>query len=237
MLLFTVLQTLTGQTPAWGIITGVHPVKLLRQKSEEVGLLSAEAFFRDKWLVSDGKIALMRRVLQVQEPYVALSNPIVAAFIYGAVLPQPVFLLFVYFSGCGGREKTHRAVCDAAIAGNRGNRRHCPAGGLAGAVGIYRRRHPTTFSASQLTAVIEKVRERFDLSHCVEFTVEAGRPDTVTKEKLQALLSGGVTRISINPQSMHNDVLRPSAAGIRWKTRYGRFPWRGTWALTISTWI
>ena len=68
VLLFTVLQTLTGQTPAWGIITGVHPVKLLRQKSEEVGLLSAEAFFRDKWLVSDEKIALMRRVLKVCGP-------------------------------------------------------------------------------------------------------------------------------------------------------------------------
>ena len=56
--------------------------------------------------------------------------------------------------------------------------------------------------------MLQAVRQSFDLSACREITVEAGRPDTVTPEKLQALLEQGVTRISINPQSMHDDVLR-----------------------------
>ena len=209
VLLFTVLQTLTGQTPAWGIITGVHPVKLLRQKSEEVGLLSAEAFFRDKWLVSDEKIALMRRVLKVQEPYVALNQPN-SCSLYLSVPFCPSRCSYCSFisQAVEGAKKLIEPYVTLLL------REIEETAAIARQVGLQVQSvyigggTPTTFSASQLTAVIEKVRERFDLSHCVEFTVEAGRPDTVTKEKLQALLSGGVTRISINPQSMHNDVLR-----------------------------
>lgn len=209
VLLFTVLQTLTGQTPAWGIITGVHPVKLLRQKSEEVGLLSAEAFFRDKWLVSDEKIALMRRVLKVQEPYVALNQPN-SCSLYLSVPFCPSRCSYCSFisQAVEGAKKLIEPYVTLLL------REIEETAAIARQVGLQVQSvyigggTPTTFSASQLTAVIEKVREQFDLSHCVEFTVEAGRPDTVTKEKLQALLSGGVTRISINPQSMHNDVLR-----------------------------
>ena len=209
VLLFTVLQALTGQTPAWGIITGVHPVKLLRQKSEEVGLLAAEEFFRDKWLVSDEKIALMRRVLQIQEPYVALNQPN-SCSLYLSVPFCPSRCSYCSFisQAVEGAKKLVEPYVTLLL------REIEETAAIARQVGLQIQSvymgggTPTTFSASQLTAVIEKVREQFDLSHCVEFTVEAGRPDTVTKEKLQALLNGGVTRISINPQSMHDDVLR-----------------------------
>lgn len=66
---------------------------------------------------------------------------------------------------------------------------------------------PTTFSAEQLAMLIRTVRASFDLSKCAEFTVEAGRPDTIDRAKLEALLSGGVTRISINPQTLQDNVL------------------------------
>jgi oxygen-independent coproporphyrinogen-3 oxidase len=56
--------------------------------------------------------------------------------------------------------------------------------------------------------VIAAIRGNFDLSDCREFTVEAGRPDTVTIEKLAAMRVGGVTRISINPQTLNDEVLR-----------------------------
>ena len=53
----------------------------------------------------------------------------------------------------------------------------------------------------------ETIRNQFDFSHCREFTVEAGRPDTITLEKLRAMKQYGVDRISINPQTLNNQVL------------------------------
>jgi len=67
---------------------------------------------------------------------------------------------------------------------------------------------PTTLSASQLTRLLEKIRQTVDLSHCLEFTVEGGRPDTLTPEKFKAIRQGGADRISINPQTMQDGVLR-----------------------------
>lgn len=67
---------------------------------------------------------------------------------------------------------------------------------------------PTTLTAEQLAALMKKLRESFDLSGCAEFTVEAGRPDTITAEKLTALLQNGANRLSVNPQSMSDAVLR-----------------------------
>lgn len=67
---------------------------------------------------------------------------------------------------------------------------------------------PTTLTGQQLTAVMDAVSANFDLSHLREYTVEAGRPDTITEDRLEALLRGGVTRISINPQTMNDAVLQ-----------------------------
>ncbi len=67
---------------------------------------------------------------------------------------------------------------------------------------------PTTLSAMDLKDIITKSYECFDLSHLVEFTVEAGRPDTIDREKLETLKKCGVTRISINPQTMNDKILK-----------------------------
>lgn len=67
---------------------------------------------------------------------------------------------------------------------------------------------PTTLSPSQLNRLMEKIKKSFDLSHCLEFTVEAGRPDSITREKLQVLREQGISRISINPQTMKEETLK-----------------------------
>ena len=67
---------------------------------------------------------------------------------------------------------------------------------------------PTSLSAAQLTRLMEKIRESIDLSRCLEFTVEGGRPDTLTLEKFTAIRQGGADRMSINPQTMSDGVLR-----------------------------
>ena len=68
---------------------------------------------------------------------------------------------------------------------------------------------PTTLSAEQLKILLSEIEADFDMSNCAEFTVEAGRPDTVTKEKLMTLKQHAVTRISINPQTFNDSVLDP----------------------------
>ncbi len=67
---------------------------------------------------------------------------------------------------------------------------------------------PTTLSAEQLRILINSLYTNFDLSYIKEFTVEAGRPDTVSYEKMSVLKNSGVTRISINPQSMNEQILK-----------------------------
>ena len=66
---------------------------------------------------------------------------------------------------------------------------------------------PTTLSAPELDRLLADTKACFDLSACREFTVEAGRPDTVTEEKLAVLVSHGVNRVSVNPQTMSDAVL------------------------------
>ena len=66
---------------------------------------------------------------------------------------------------------------------------------------------PTTLAPHQLDRLIKKIKSSFDLSHLLEFTVEAGRPDSITREKLEVLRSHGISRISINPQTMKQETL------------------------------
>ncbi len=69
---------------------------------------------------------------------------------------------------------------------------------------------PTTLSAAQMARLMDCIRESFDLSGCLEWTVEGGRPDTLDLEKLQTIRRCGADRMSINPQTMEDSVLRAS---------------------------
>ena len=69
---------------------------------------------------------------------------------------------------------------------------------------------PTTLSEAQMETLLDAISDAFDLSRCIEFTVEGGRPDTLDVEKLLAISSQGVDRISINPQTMNDTVLKAS---------------------------
>ena len=70
---------------------------------------------------------------------------------------------------------------------------------------------PTTLSPAQMDTLLCAIRESFDLSRLIEFTVEGGRPDTLNEEKLHRICQGGADRMSINPQTMIDSVLRASA--------------------------
>ena len=67
---------------------------------------------------------------------------------------------------------------------------------------------PTTLSSGQMADLLDKIRDSFDLSRCLEFTVEGGRPDTLDAEKLRTIHQHGADRMSINPQTMESHVLK-----------------------------
>lgn len=208
-LVFRLFCELTGSSPYWGLLTGIHPVKLLRESIEREGEEEALDIFKNRFFVQDKKLRLARETLGVQQPYLAdigindyslyVSIPFcpsrcsycsfVSQDIKGAgKLMEPYFELLL-------KELTETA----RIADSLGLRlRSVYVGGGT----------PTTLSAKQLHTLCGHVHRSFDMACCDEFTVEAGRPDTIDAEKLSALKQGGVTRISINPQSMNEVVLR-----------------------------
>lgn len=209
VVLFRVLQAATGVTPAWGILTGIHPVKLFRQLCAEQGETEARRWFREELLVSDEKIETARRTMQGELPVLRetddrsfslyLSIPFCptrcsyCSFVSQTVersarlIPEYVDLL------C--REIAYTAEIAQALS------LRLESVYIGGGT-------PTTLSAGQISQIMDTIRGAFDLSTCREFTVEAGRPDTITEEKLQAILSHGAERVSINPQTMNETVLQ-----------------------------
>ncbi len=208
-LLFSALRDHTGKLPRWGMLTGIHPIKLLRQLTERYGAAEANRLFREKYFVSEEKASLAARTLQAQTPVTAdVGENDYSLYISVPFCPtRCAYCSFVSQSV----EKTKKQIpqyhalllqeikATAQCAKSLGLRlRAVYVGGGT----------PTTFSAEQLRTMIQTVRDAFDLSACTEFTVEAGRPDTIDREKLLALLEGGITRISINPQTLQDNVLR-----------------------------
>ena len=208
-LLYRALSELTGYTPAWGMLTGIHPVKLLRQYAEELGEEAGAEKFRSHCHVSREKTDLALATLRGQQAavedlgendfalYVSIpfcpTRCAYCSFVsqdmeHARKLMDPYFQLLLEEIG-----KTGQVAKDLGL-----SLRSVYIGGGT----------PTTLTARQLFTLCGKIRETLDFSRCGEFTVEAGRPDTITKEKLQALLDQGISRISINPQTLSDQVLR-----------------------------
>ncbi len=207
-LLYRLFTELFGFTQAWGIITGVRPVKLLRRLTLECGEEEARRQFRERFLVSEPKTALCARTLREEDAILALSRP-------------DSFSLYVSIPFCPTRcaycsfvshtvERAAKLIPDYV---EKLAEELAETGRLARSLGLrletvyFGGGTPTTLSAGQLRVLFGAVEKHFDLSALREYTVEAGRPDTVTEEKLRAIRAAGATRISINPQTLRDSVL------------------------------
>ncbi len=216
-LLYTLFCELFSTTQPWGMLTGVRPVKLLRRLTAAVGIEAAKAYFRDTLLVSEQKIALAASTLHAENAVLALSAP-ASCSVYIAIPFCPSRCSYCSFVS----QTTERSqylipayvdlLCrEVALTGDIIKRLGLRLDSIYIGGGT-----PTTLSAAQLTQLLDAVNRAFDLSNVKEFTVEAGRPDTVTRDKLEAILNGGATRLSINPQTLHDEVL--AAIGRRHTT-------------------
>ena len=207
-LLFSTLRAHTGKIPRWGMLTGIHPIKLLRQLTERHGEAEANRLFREKYFVSEEKAALAARTLKAQTP-VTMDVRENDYSLYISVPFCPTRCAYCSFVS-QSVEKTKKQIPEyhaLLLREIEATAETAKALGLTLRAVYVGGGTPTTFSAEQLLSLIQTVRASFDLSQCTEFTVEAGRPDTIDRAKLEALLSGGVTRISINPQTLQDNVL------------------------------
>ena len=209
VLLYRLFVALCQYTPQWGILIGVRPIKLLRKLSEDMGEEAAVAYFLEELHVSKEKVALSRQTMANEKKILALSRP-ESYSLYVSIPFCPTRCAYCSFVA-SSVEKTKALIpgyvellCEElAYTAQVANDLHLRLESVYFGGGT-----PTTLSAEQLEKLLSTIRTHFDLTTCRELTVEAGRPDTITAEKLTALREGGVTRISINPQTMNDQVLR-----------------------------
>lgn len=206
---FEAARTITGITPAWGALTGIRPAKLAAGLLEE-GKTEAEtdAILRDTYFVSDSRRALClpcakagleaKRSLQSDEISLYAGIPFCptrcayCSFVSNSV-EKSFHLVEPYLQALLAEvDSAAEMVRDLGLK----VRSFYMGGGT-----------PTTLTAEQMERLLARLNEQFDLGNAVESTVEAGRPDTITAEKLAVLKRNGVTRVSVNPQSMNDEVL------------------------------
>lgn len=207
-IIYDQLTVLLGHSLPWGMLTGVRPVKLVRQMTE-AGLTEAEITQKlTDYGVSEERLRLsldtwhdQKEIIEGLAPdkvslYVAIpfcpSRCSYCSFVShsieraGNMLEDYLPLLLREL------ELTARLIKEAGLT----------------LISIYiGGGTPTTLSAEQMDGLLREIVKNFDLSACEEFTVEAGRPDTITREKLAVLAKNGVDRISINPQTLNDHVL------------------------------
>lgn len=209
-LMFELLSAETGYTPPWGVLTGVRPSKLMLRLTAQLGEQGAMDYFTKGLLVSPEKARLAATVAKAEEQIVASSRP-------------NSFSLYVSIPFCPTRCSYCSFVSHSIT--NSNARKLLPEyleklsdelgelGGIARELGLrlesvyFGGGTPGVLEALQLDRLLCSVESSFDLSSLREYTVEIGRPDTVTPEKLRALRIHNVGRISINPQTFNQKTL------------------------------
>ncbi|MBO5852606.1 MAG: coproporphyrinogen dehydrogenase HemZ [Clostridia bacterium] len=207
--LFQCFVKATGYKSEWGLLTGVRPAKLFSRLVKNFGVEKAEEYFKGRLLVSDEKTSLCKTTSLSEEIiiennsrnsfslYVSIpfcpSRCSYCSFVShsvdkaGKLIDEYVELLCEEIKETGKVASKENLKLETVYIG----------GGT-----------PVAISAIQITKIMDSIRANFDLTNVSEYTVEAGRPDAIDKDKLIAIKNGGATRISVNPQTMNDKVLK-----------------------------
>ena len=208
-LLFSAFSRATGRSPEWGVITGIRPAKFARRMLEQSSPDEVRRTLHERYYVSPRKASLC---VETALASMAAQNELTdrSFSLYISIPFCPTRCSYCSFVSKTIEREKHlvqpyvERLCDELAY----------SGEIARSLGLRLESiymgggTPTTLSAEQLAALCRSVGKSFDVSTSREFTVEAGRPDTITPEKLAALRENGVSRISINPQTANDSVLR-----------------------------
>ncbi len=194
--------------PAWGMLTGVRPGKLFREELEGKSPDAALRKFVADYDVSGQRAALCRDTALVTESVIkSLGERDICLYVGIPFCPTRCSYCSFVSQSVEKSMKLIPPFLDALMQEIDAAADAVSSLGLS-VISVYMGGGtPTTLSARQLDGLCSRIEQRFDLSRLREYTVEAGRPDTITEEKLRTLRAHGVDRISVNPQTMSDDVL------------------------------
>jgi oxygen-independent coproporphyrinogen-3 oxidase len=203
----------TGKEAPWGAMTGIRPVKVpVKLISEGRTREEAEGILRDEYFVSPEKAALAIETAEASiRAKESLEKNDVSLYVGIPFCPTRCSYCSFVSSSVQKSLGLIEPYLEALFKEIEAAARLVQEAGLRIVTVYIGGGTPTTLNALQLEALLTKLRREFDFSSVREFTVEAGRADTIDEDKLRAIKAGGVNRISINPQTMDDNVLR--AAG------------------------
>ncbi len=203
-------EELFGHTPAWGILTGIRPSKISGKLYEELdgSEFHTRKALRNEYFLNPKKAALLTDV-SVNEKRIIESLEKNSCSLYISIPFCPTRCAYCSFVSYATKrllslipEYVDRLLLDLDVVFETIRRK-----GLKLSTVYIGGGTPTTLNVEQLQRLFAKIAENTDTSLLEEFTFEAGRPDTITEEKLTLAKEYGVTRISINPQTLNDKVL------------------------------
>ncbi len=206
--LYQLLSEYTGVELPWGNLTGIRPTKipmaLLEEgKSEE----EIARYMKETYFTSDEKIKLSIEIAERELELLHKLDYEEGYSLYIGIPFCPTTCLYCSFtsysmSAWKNRMDDYLSALEKELDYTAVKFAHKKLNSIYIGGGT-----PTTLNPKQLDRLIRKIKCSFDLSDLVEFTVEAGRPDSITKEKLMVLRNHDISRISINPQTMKQETL------------------------------
>lgn len=206
--LYNELKKHTGIAPDWGILTGVRPVKLAGDLILSEGSIGqADRILADEYYLMPEKRRLLMEICETQRKILEPA-PEAAVGLYIGIPFCPTRCVYCSFPSNQAEEKQIKEYMKSLhyeisfVAENMNRKGWYPETVYIGGG------TPTTLSAEQLDELLTHIRQSMSMNQIREFTVEAGRPDTITLEKLKVLKTHHVNRISINPQSMNAKTLK-----------------------------
>ena len=191
--------------PAWGALTGVKPGKLLARYLTEGR--SAEDFRRDFDVSPDRAALCHRTTLATLAARDSLEARDIGLYVGIPFCPTRCVYCSFISNAVGKNAKLMEPYMKALLVEIARTGEGVKAAGQRVVSLYFGGGTPTTLTAEQLDTLCAALAEHFDLSALREYTVEAGRPDTITPEKMAVLKKWGVTRVSVNPQTMSDEVL------------------------------
>lgn len=205
--LFRCMRQMLKKELPWGSLTGIRPTRLYSELVSELGTDGADGLMLNDFDVSQKKLALVKSISKVQKEVFAQQTPEDIDVYIGIPYCFSRCLYCSFASEVRTKKTDMKAYLDAL-------KKDIEAGANTVRSGGYNLRSvyigggtPTVLNAEELFSLLEHIKNCYG-TDMREYTVEAGRPDTIDEEKLRVIKSFDIGRISINPQSMNADTLR-----------------------------